>query len=360
GVHQFGAWGALGAFTLGYFLDTFSGTLLGLHAFAFTALYLAVHYVGRLLWTEGGVPAMLIVFAAACGHGLIALAWMSLLTAAGASVWQHAVRQGLITALVAAAVTPAVFGFVSWGAGRHADGPRRAALHPARRAAGADRSHRGRQRHRPRRVRRHRDAPDLSPGGAGSGDAVALRAQSHPPGSRAGRARCGLRPQRRPPDRQPRVLRRRLRAGGCARQPRRAAHACHPAERARERRGRAPAGALQAPAVRGHRPGTRPRLVGRRGARDPPARAPGRVGAGGPATLLPVRAAGGAPPRLRRRGQRERAGRQREHRHPQRRSGWQGESREGLGSGAAGPDRRAAGGGGPAPAPGPGPPGRAG
>jgi len=114
GVQQFGAWGALGAFTLGYFLDTFSGTLLGLHAFAFTALYLAVHYVARLLWTEGGVPAMLIVFAAACGHGLIALAWMSLLTAAGASVWQHAVRQGLIAALVAAAVTPAVFGFVSW------------------------------------------------------------------------------------------------------------------------------------------------------------------------------------------------------------------------------------------------------
>ena len=68
GVHQFGAWGALGAFLLGYFLDTFSGTLLGLHAFAFTALYLAVHHVARLLWTEGGVPAMLIVFAAACAR----------------------------------------------------------------------------------------------------------------------------------------------------------------------------------------------------------------------------------------------------------------------------------------------------
>jgi rod shape-determining protein MreD len=114
GVHQFGAWGVLGAFVLGYFLDTFSGTLLGLHAFAFTALYLAVHHLARLLWTEGGLPAMLIVFAAACAHGLIALAWMSLVTAAGASVWQHALRQGLLGAAVAAAVTPAVFGFVSW------------------------------------------------------------------------------------------------------------------------------------------------------------------------------------------------------------------------------------------------------
>jgi len=114
GVHQFGAWGALGAFTLGYFLDTFSGTLLGLHAFAFTALYVAVHQIARVLWTAGGVPAMLIVFSAAFADGLIALAWMSLVTAAGASVWQHALRQGLLAATAAAAVTPVVFAFVSW------------------------------------------------------------------------------------------------------------------------------------------------------------------------------------------------------------------------------------------------------
>src|SRR5262249_16942203 len=113
-VHRFGAWGALGAFLLGYFLDTFSGTLLGLHAFAFTALYVAVHQIARVLWTAGGVPAMRIVFSAAFAHGLIALSGMSLVAAAGASVWQHALRQGLLAATAAAAVTPVVFAFVSW------------------------------------------------------------------------------------------------------------------------------------------------------------------------------------------------------------------------------------------------------
>jgi hypothetical protein len=29
-------------------------------------------------------------------------------------VWQHALRQGLLAATAAAAVTPAVFAFVSW------------------------------------------------------------------------------------------------------------------------------------------------------------------------------------------------------------------------------------------------------
>src|SRR5215813_9658356 len=68
GVHQFGAVGAVGAFALGYFLDTFSGTLLGLHAFAFTVVYLGVHHVARVLWTEAGLPAVLIVFVAACAY----------------------------------------------------------------------------------------------------------------------------------------------------------------------------------------------------------------------------------------------------------------------------------------------------
>jgi rod shape-determining protein MreD len=114
GVHQFGAAGALGAFVLGYFLDTFSGTLLGLHAFAFTAVYLGVHHVARVLWTEGGVPAVLIVFVAACAYAVLVLALTSLAAVAGRVVWTHGLRHVLLDALVAAAVTPLVFGFLSW------------------------------------------------------------------------------------------------------------------------------------------------------------------------------------------------------------------------------------------------------
>jgi rod shape-determining protein MreD len=113
GVHHFGAWGVLGAFVLGYFLDTFSGTVLGANAFAFVVIYLGVHHVARVLWTEGGVPAVLITFGAAWVHALLLLTITSLATAGG-GVWHHAVRHGALGATVAAAATPAVFALVAW------------------------------------------------------------------------------------------------------------------------------------------------------------------------------------------------------------------------------------------------------
>ena len=114
GVHQYGAWGGLGAFVLGYFLDTFSGTLLGVHAFAFTAVYLGVHHVARVLWTEGGVPAVLITFAAGVAHAFLVLAITALMTAGGGAMWAHGVRYGLLEATMTAALTAAVFGVVDW------------------------------------------------------------------------------------------------------------------------------------------------------------------------------------------------------------------------------------------------------
>src|SRR5262249_49132771 len=53
--------GAVGAFLLGYFLDTFSGTLLGLNAFSLTAAYLAVQWLARHLWVERGLPVVGVV-----------------------------------------------------------------------------------------------------------------------------------------------------------------------------------------------------------------------------------------------------------------------------------------------------------
>jgi rod shape-determining protein MreD len=114
GVHQFGAWGALGAFVLGYFLDTFSGTVLGVQAFAFTAIYLGVHHVARVLWTEGGLPAMVVTFAAACVDVVLVLSLSALAGGGGGMSWGHAVRYGMLGAIVAGAVTPLVFGALSW------------------------------------------------------------------------------------------------------------------------------------------------------------------------------------------------------------------------------------------------------
>jgi rod shape-determining protein MreD len=112
GVRHPGAGGAVGAFALGYFLDTFSGTLLGLNAFALTAAYAGVHLVARHLWIERGLPVVAIVFFGGLlrdvAGGVIAL------VAARTPVWQHAGGYGLAGALVASLVGPGVFAAVAW------------------------------------------------------------------------------------------------------------------------------------------------------------------------------------------------------------------------------------------------------
>lgn len=108
-----GLGGALGAFLLGYFLDTFSGTTLGVNAFALTAVYGGVSLIARNLWIEGGVPAMLVVFAGALGRELMSVFFAAVL-AARAPVWHQAMLHGMVAAVVAAAVTPAIFAMVTW------------------------------------------------------------------------------------------------------------------------------------------------------------------------------------------------------------------------------------------------------
>src|SRR5437870_13110894 len=70
GLRHHGVGGAMGAFLFGYFVDTFSGTVLGANAFALTAVYGGVSLVARNLWIEGGLPAMAMVFLGALGREL--------------------------------------------------------------------------------------------------------------------------------------------------------------------------------------------------------------------------------------------------------------------------------------------------
>ncbi|MFN8543815.1 MAG: rod shape-determining protein MreD [Candidatus Binatia bacterium] len=110
--HQ-GIRGVVGAFLLGYALDTFSGTVLGVNAFALTLVYLAVYMVARTLWTEGGVPAMMVVFLAALLRGVATVAAAALVESPG-PVWDQLTRHGVLDAFAAALVAPAVFAFVTW------------------------------------------------------------------------------------------------------------------------------------------------------------------------------------------------------------------------------------------------------
>ncbi|TMA51272.1 MAG: rod shape-determining protein MreD [Deltaproteobacteria bacterium] len=113
GVRHHNAGGALGAFTLGYFLDTFSGTILGMQTFAISAAYVAMTIMARHLWMERGLPLMATVFVGGCVQGLAAVA-VAALVATRAPVWQHVVRYGFLEAAAAALVAPAVFRCVTW------------------------------------------------------------------------------------------------------------------------------------------------------------------------------------------------------------------------------------------------------
>jgi rod shape-determining protein MreD len=105
--------GAIGAFVLGWFLDTFAGSRLGMHAFALTAVYGTVLVVARKLWMKGGVPVM-VVAGLAVGVQAVALLAMATMVGDAAPVWWHLRRFGLVQATLTILVAPFVFGAIAW------------------------------------------------------------------------------------------------------------------------------------------------------------------------------------------------------------------------------------------------------
>lgn len=113
GVQHPGVGGAVGAFLLGYFVDAFSGTVLGVNAFALSVVYAGAHLVSRRLWMEGGIPLMVVVFLGAAASEVASVA-VTALVAAREPVWQHVLRFGLLEAGAAAVSAPAIFAAVAW------------------------------------------------------------------------------------------------------------------------------------------------------------------------------------------------------------------------------------------------------
>jgi rod shape-determining protein MreD len=113
GICHPGVGGAAGAFVLGYFLDTFSGTVLGMNAFTLTAVYLTAQLMARRLWMERGMPMIAAVFVGGCIRALAMVALAAVVARRGA-VWQHVLRYGFLEAAAAALLAPAVFASVTW------------------------------------------------------------------------------------------------------------------------------------------------------------------------------------------------------------------------------------------------------
>lgn len=105
--------GVVGAFALGYFLDTFSGTVLGVQASACVAAYVVAYLISRTLWTEDGLPAMLVVFLAALVATVVAYGVVVLVDRAWPG-WDVVLWRAIVQAVLASLCMPMTFRGLAW------------------------------------------------------------------------------------------------------------------------------------------------------------------------------------------------------------------------------------------------------
>jgi len=113
GLYEHNIGGATGAFLLGYLLDSFSGSLVGLHAFAMTTVYLVVYLVSRRLWMDNTFSGVAMVFLGSLLKGIAIV--VALAAYLSIDRMSFGVAQTLFAeALLAAALTPVLFGSLAW------------------------------------------------------------------------------------------------------------------------------------------------------------------------------------------------------------------------------------------------------
>lgn len=113
GLHEHNVGGAAGAFLLGYLLDSFSGSLVGLNAFAMTTVYLVVYLVSRRLWMDNSFASMAMVFLATFLKGVAIVGALAAYLSVD-RVTLGAAQMLFAQALLAAALTPAVVSVLVW------------------------------------------------------------------------------------------------------------------------------------------------------------------------------------------------------------------------------------------------------
>src|SRR5262249_24289619 len=107
GLHEHNVAGVIGAFLLGYLLDSFSGSVVGLNAFAMTTVSLVVYLVSRRLWIDNALSGVAMVFLGTFLKGIAIIAAL----AAYPTIDRLSPQVGetlLAEAVLAAALTPAV------------------------------------------------------------------------------------------------------------------------------------------------------------------------------------------------------------------------------------------------------------
>ena len=108
GLHQHTVGGAVGAFSLGYLQDAFSGSVAGLNAFGMCLVFTVVYLTSRRLWVDNTISKIAVVFLAS----VLKTAAILVLVAVFMSIeglWRTMLSYLLIEAVLAALLSPAVF-----------------------------------------------------------------------------------------------------------------------------------------------------------------------------------------------------------------------------------------------------------
>lgn len=112
GLHQHSVGGALGAFFLGYAQDSFSGSAVGLNAFAMSLVFSVVYLTSRSLWVDNAVSKIVLVFLASVIKTLVIVALIAIFLSTD-GLWTTVSRHVVVEALVAAALSPPIFALMA-------------------------------------------------------------------------------------------------------------------------------------------------------------------------------------------------------------------------------------------------------
>jgi rod shape-determining protein MreD len=112
GLHQHTVGGALGAFSLGYLQDTFSGSVAGLNAFGMCLVFTVVYLTSRRLWVDNTVSKIAVVFLASVLKTIAILVLVALFMSVE-GLWRTMLSYLLIEGALAAALSPAVFAMLA-------------------------------------------------------------------------------------------------------------------------------------------------------------------------------------------------------------------------------------------------------
>ena len=105
---------AVGAFLLGYSVDVVSSEILGINAFAMSAVFLVVYLSSRAIWLHHPMVSAVVVLLAALVKGAaLVLVWAVFRSLEG--FWIGAARYLIMEALVAAVLAPFMFALLRRG-----------------------------------------------------------------------------------------------------------------------------------------------------------------------------------------------------------------------------------------------------